>query len=295
MSDQSVHAQDIRHSVVTGDGNSITATFGDTGVRLPLERRQVPVPDRRRPPRPGELPRELDILLPTAGTLPLLGREAMLEALHAWLDDPADLSVHALIGEAGSGKTRLALELCRQIDPPDGTNAWLGAFVRPSDLRPVVDTLATRAFTWDRPALLVLDYAATAHRELARWLDALVPDRQPHRLRSPMQQIVTLAERKAAEAARHLAAVEALVPVLAAYARAHGGRFLLHGSAARRTMKHDSDVDLLLDFPEATLGEAWNFAETACWDRGLEPDLMPYGLCRRAFLDHIAPDLRVIV
>jgi hypothetical protein len=70
VSDQSVHAQDIRHSVVTGDGNSITATFGNTGVRLPLERRQVPVPDRRRPPRPSELPRELDILLPTAGTLP---------------------------------------------------------------------------------------------------------------------------------------------------------------------------------------------------------------------------------
>jgi len=58
--------------------------------------------------------------------------------------------------------------------------------------------------------------------------------------------------------------------------------------------KHDSDVDLLLDFPEATLGEAWNFTETACWDLGLEPDLVPYGWCRRVFLDHIAPDLRMI-
>jgi len=56
-----------------------------------------------------------------------------------------------------------------------------------------------------------------------------------------MQQIVTLAERKAAEAARRQAAVEALVPVLAACARAHGGRFLLYGSTARGTMKHDSD------------------------------------------------------
>ncbi|PPQ26531.1 hypothetical protein CCS01_29695 [Rhodopila globiformis] len=109
-----------------------------------------------------------------------------------------------------------------------------------------------------------------------------------------MQQIVTLAEHKAIEAARRQAAVAALVPVLAAYAQAHGGRFLLYGSAARGTMKHDSDVDLLLDFPEATLGEAWNFAETACWDRGLEPDLMPYRWCRRTFLDHIAPDLREI-
>jgi hypothetical protein len=105
---------DIRHSVVvTGDGNSITATFGDTGAPAAGTPRQVFVPDRRRPPRPGELPRELDILAPTAGAPPLLGREPMLADLHAWLNDAADMSVHALIGEAGSGKTRLALELCR--------------------------------------------------------------------------------------------------------------------------------------------------------------------------------------
>ncbi len=63
-----------------------------------------------------------------------------------------------------------------------------------------------------------------------------------------MRRIVTLPERKAAEAARRRAAVEAVLPELEAYARAHGGRFLLYGSAARGTMKHNSDVDLLLDF-----------------------------------------------
>jgi predicted nucleotidyltransferase len=109
-----------------------------------------------------------------------------------------------------------------------------------------------------------------------------------------MQRIVTLPQRKATEAARRRAAVAALLPVLAEYARAHGGRFLLFGSAARGTMKYDSDVDLLLDFPEDKLGDAWNFAETACWDRGLEPDLMPYRWCKQAFLDHVAPDMRVL-
>jgi hypothetical protein len=110
-----------------------------------------------------------------------------------------------------------------------------------------------------------------------------------------MQPIVTLAGRKATETSLRQAAVAALVPVvLAAYAQAHGGRFLLYGSAARGTMKYDSDVDLLLDFPEDAPGEAWNFAETACWDPGLEPDLMPYRWCRKTFLAHIAPDLRVL-
>ena len=148
VTDRSIHSQSMHNTVaVTGDGNSVTAVFGDTGVRLLLERRQVATPDRRRKPRPGEPPRELDIFAPGAGALPLLGREADLAALRAWLDDPADLSVHALIGEAGSGKTRLALELCRLVDPPDNTGAWRAAFLRPSDLLPIAETLATRAFT----------------------------------------------------------------------------------------------------------------------------------------------------
>jgi predicted nucleotidyltransferase len=109
-----------------------------------------------------------------------------------------------------------------------------------------------------------------------------------------MQQIVTLTERKATEAARRRQEVAALLPVLAEYARGHGGRFLLYGSAARGQMKFHSDVDLLLDFPGEMLGEAWNFAEAACWDRGPEPDLMPYGWCKQPFLDHVAPDIQVV-
>jgi predicted nucleotidyltransferase len=109
-----------------------------------------------------------------------------------------------------------------------------------------------------------------------------------------MQRIITLTERKAAEAARRTAAVAALVPVLTAYARAHGGRFLLFGSAARGQMRFHSDVDLLMDFPAEALDEAWKFAEAACWDLGLEPDLLPFGGCKPAFLDHIAPDIRVL-
>ena len=108
-----------------------------------------------------------------------------------------------------------------------------------------------------------------------------------------MQRVVTLTERKATEAARGAAAVKALAPLLADYARSHGGRFLLYGSAARGQMKFHSDVDLLLDFPDAAFSAAWSFAETACWVRGLEPDLLPYGGCKAAFLNHIAPDLVV--
>ena len=109
-----------------------------------------------------------------------------------------------------------------------------------------------------------------------------------------MERIVTLRERKAKEAERRRLAVAELREVLAAYARAHGGRFLLFGSAARGEMRYNSDVDILVDFPGKALNEAWNFAERACWDRKLDPDIMPMSWCKATFLAHIEPDLEVI-
>lgn len=109
-----------------------------------------------------------------------------------------------------------------------------------------------------------------------------------------MQRIVTLPERKAAEAERRRRAVEDLRLALAGYAAAQGGRFLLFGSAARGTMRYDSDVDILVDFPADRLDAAWNFAERACWDRDLEPDVLPFAWCKGRFLERITPDLEVV-
>ena len=109
-----------------------------------------------------------------------------------------------------------------------------------------------------------------------------------------MGAILTLAERKAAAVERKRAALEALRPALADYARAHGGRFLLFGSAARGTLRRDSDIDILTDFPDQETAAAWNFAERACWDRGLSPDVMAKSWCNDEFLEHIEPDIEVI-
>jgi tRNA nucleotidyltransferase (CCA-adding enzyme) len=56
-----------------------------------------------------------------------------------------------------------------------------------------------------------------------------------------------------------------LPTALAAYAASRGGRYLLYGSAARGTMRHDSDVDILADFPPEAIDDAWVFAEEARW------------------------------
>ena len=109
-----------------------------------------------------------------------------------------------------------------------------------------------------------------------------------------MERIVTLSEHKAAEAARRSRAVDELRPILAAYARAHGGRYLLFGSAARGEMRYDSDVDILVDFPPDAIDDAWCFAERACWDRALAPDIIRYSPNKRALLERAKPDLQVL-
>jgi predicted nucleotidyltransferase len=110
-----------------------------------------------------------------------------------------------------------------------------------------------------------------------------------------MDRIVTLAERKAREAERRQRAVAELRSALAAYALERSGQFLLFGSAARGDMRYDSDVDILVDFPADALDDAWNFAERACWDRHLEPDIIPFFWCKGRFLARIAPDLQAVI
>ncbi len=117
MVDHSVSATKILQSVVvTGSGNSVSLTFGTSGLVLPLDRKQIRSPERRRTQAAGERQRELDILDPSRSRLPLIGREAVLADLRGWLVDEPDISVHALTGKAGTGKTRLAIELCAAID-----------------------------------------------------------------------------------------------------------------------------------------------------------------------------------
>ncbi len=185
MEDRSVQAEMISQSVVvTGDGNSVSLRFGDTGIILPVKRKQFQPPDRRQMPAPGALPRELDLLIPEAGKLSFVGREDLLAELRTWLDDEPDISVHALIGRAGTGKTRLALELCKTIDSGFAAKGeWIAGFISPGDLAPVVETLATHNFAWERQTLLVIDYAAQCHSALARWLDRLAYQKLATKLR----------------------------------------------------------------------------------------------------------------
>lgn len=172
MSDRSVHAGgNISGSiVVTGDGNHASIHFGE-GVTLPLARQQR-LSKRRRAPTADNL---LPLLRADSLAFDVVGRENELAELRGWIDGEADVSVQTLIGRAGTGKTRLAIELCRRIDGAEkpGEAGWAAGFLRPADIASVVDQLATRQLASGEPTLLVVDYASAVHRELARWFDRL--------------------------------------------------------------------------------------------------------------------------
>ncbi len=102
-----------------------------------------------------------------------------------------------------------------------------------------------------------------------------------------VNRVVTVSERKAAERARRMAAVAALRARLAAYAAAQGGRFLLYGSAARGTMRHDSDVDVLVDFPPEAKAAAWEFVEDLGRELRVPVDVNYADWCSAGFLAHI--------
>lgn len=107
-------------------------------------------------------------------------------------------------------------------------------------------------------------------------------------------QFPTLSEQKTAAALQIARSSELLEAELAEYARQHGGRFALYGSVARGDHRFDSDVDILVDFPDREESGAWDFVETACRRLGLKVDVRSWRTASARFLQHIQRDMKVI-
>jgi predicted nucleotidyltransferase len=95
----------------------------------------------------------------------------------------------------------------------------------------------------------------------------------------------TLSSIKTSEVARIAVGISALKKVLSDYARIHSGTFFIYGSVAKGTLRHNSDIDILVDFPIERISDAWRFCEDACRQQGLTPDVRPKNLCSSKFLE----------
>ncbi|MCE7029149.1 nucleotidyltransferase family protein [Jiella avicenniae] len=107
-------------------------------------------------------------------------------------------------------------------------------------------------------------------------------------------QVTTLTERKANEAARRRRAADAVVEALAAFARAGEGTFTVFGSYVRKTMRFDSDLDILVEFPVERTAKAWNFVEETCAFHRIPADIHDARTMTAPFLERVRAEGLVV-
>ena len=114
------------------------------------------------------------LLDPALGVVPFTGRSAELSTLRRWSEDDAAGPIRLITGGGGAGKTRLALELRRQLEAEDWRCAEIDSGNEASAL------LAEREAAGRRRLLLVVDYA-DARAGVAELLNSIARD--PRRVR----------------------------------------------------------------------------------------------------------------
>jgi len=103
-----------------------------------------------------------------------------------------------------------------------------------------------------------------------------------------MESVQTIEQRKEARVEEIRAGLVRLRDQLADYGRLHRGKFWIYGSAATGRLRFDSDIDILVDFDDARIADALDFAESACGRLRLKPDVQPKTWCSAAFLDRVS-------
>ena len=106
--------------------------------------------------------------------------------------------------------------------------------------------------------------------------------------------MLTLQERKQARVDEIRAGYSRLRDGLVGYAREHGGRFWIYGSAATGDFHFESDIDILVDFDESAESAALDFVEREGSRLGLKVDVQPKRWCTPEFLDRVSPRSTVL-
>lgn len=127
------------------------------------------------------------LLDPSTSALPFFGRLAELDALQQWRQSPRLVSVRTVVGGAGRGKTRLAMEFTAQVTSRE-PNRWSAGFVNRVDWPPWLARAAAGGMFWQRPTLLVVDDAALEVERLRRFLRAVA--RRPAGFGPPLRMLL---------------------------------------------------------------------------------------------------------
>jgi hypothetical protein len=107
-------------------------------------------------------------------SIALTGRESELSRLGAFCDDPRPFLVQLLGGEAGSGKSRLALEFMRSLD-----SRWLCGFLSKDDMNGFLAELPLAG----NQVFVAIDYAGSAVAELGAFLGKATREASKYKIR----------------------------------------------------------------------------------------------------------------
>ena len=116
-----------------------------------------------------QIRQDFDRLSPYTRSVPLVGREAQLASLQAFLDQANTVRARVVTGSGGSGKTRLALELCEQC----ASAGWDTGFATGREMKRFLALQNLGNWGWQRPTLVVIDYAARHAETLGDWIAEL--------------------------------------------------------------------------------------------------------------------------
>ena len=125
---------------------------------------------------------DVQLLQPYHRALKMVGRDEDWRKLQHWLDSDKPISVRTVTGPGGTGKTRMALELLRDL-PTKKT--WVGGFLDRQELARFLGTTAFANWKLKADTLIVIDYAATSDALVRDFLTGLCACRSTvgHRLR----------------------------------------------------------------------------------------------------------------
>jgi tetratricopeptide (TPR) repeat protein len=112
---------------------------------------------------------EKDLLVAYSRRIAMAGRQSDFARAKAWLVAPPVIGLQVLTGAGGRGKTRFALELCRERR----SAGWFAGFVTADELLRFVTNEQIARWGWGRPTLVVIDYAAGKAEQLRALLRAL--------------------------------------------------------------------------------------------------------------------------
>ena len=99
----------------------------------------------------------------------LAGRNDELAMINAWLADTQKITIKCIIGEAGTGKTRLAIEACEAAE----IDGWFATFVQGDQFEAPYRTTNESNFVRNQPLLVVIDDAAISGPGLKQWLSEI--------------------------------------------------------------------------------------------------------------------------